>query len=371
MDLTTTAYGNWSGGRFMHFGEALSEERFLESFRVAYDAGIRTFVTADVYGSGRADEMLGEALKGVGRDSYCLVGMVGHDFYQGERQGSRGYPRFTDPALRGEEGYADFVREACARSLERCGSDRFDLVMLHNPDELGYTSEAVWEAMRGLRDQGMSERLGIAPGPANGFTLDVVQCFERFGEVIDWAMLILSPLEPWPGALALPAAEKFGVKVLTRVADHGGVFHGDVRPGHDFRPGDHRAYRPEGWVEHAWERIENMKHVADRHGLNLIQFAAIWNLSQPAVESVVPTFIQEAGEDARPIEGKILGFSKLPELRLSAEEIEEVRCAGDNTGCMALKGASKRHETSERPDEWPMRPELVEIAGRYGLGEEW
>ena len=52
MELTTTAYGNWSGGRFMHFGEALSEERFLESFRVAYEAGIRTFVTADVYGGG-------------------------------------------------------------------------------------------------------------------------------------------------------------------------------------------------------------------------------------------------------------------------------------------------------------------------------
>jgi hypothetical protein len=139
----------------------------------------------------------------------------------------------------------------------------------------------------------------------------VVQCFERFGEEIDWAMLILSPLEPWPGALALPAAEKFGVKVLTRVADHGGVFHGDVRPGHEFRPGDHRAYRPEGWVEHAWERIEKMKHVAARHDLSLIQFAAIWNLSQPAVESVVPTFIQEAGDAARPIEEKIREFAQV------------------------------------------------------------
>lgn len=343
----------------------------MESFRVAYEAGIRSFVTADVYGSGKADEMLGEALAGVERDSYCLVGMVGHDFYRGERQGSRGYPRFTDPALRGEGEYAEFVSDACARSLERCGAERFDLVMLHNPDELGYTSEAVWEAMRGLRDAGMSERLGIAPGPANGFTLDVVHCFEKFGEVIDWAMLILSPLEPWPGALALPAAEKHGVKVLTRVADHGGVFHGDVRPGHEFRPGDHRAYRPEGWVEHAWERIGNMKHLADRHGLSLMQFAAVWNLSQPAVESVVPTFIQEAGDEARPIEDKIRGFARLPELRLSAEEIEEVRQAGDNTGCMALKGASKRHTASERPDEWPMRAELMEVAGRYGLGEEW
>jgi hypothetical protein len=38
---------------------------------------------------------------------------------------------------------------------------------------------------------------------------------------------------------------------------------------------------------------------------------------------------------------------------------------------MALKGASKRHAASEQPDEWTMRGDLLELAGRYGLGEEW
>ena len=61
----------------------------------------------------------------------------------------------------------------------------------------------------------------------------------------------------------------------------------------------------------------------------------------------------------------------MPDVTLSAEEVEEIRAAGDNTGCMALKGASKRHERSERPDEWPMRSELMELAERYGLGAEW
>ena len=79
-------------------------------------AGIRTFVTADVYGNGKADELLGRALEGIDRASYSLVGMIGHDFYEGQRQGSRGYPRFTDPALRGPEHYADFVRMACAQA---------------------------------------------------------------------------------------------------------------------------------------------------------------------------------------------------------------------------------------------------------------
>lgn len=372
MDPTHTAYGTWSGGRFMHFGETLPEGRFIGCIETAYEAGIRTFVTSDVYGNGKADELLGRALKGVDRSSYSLVGMIGHDFYEGERQGSRGYPRFTDPALRGPEGFSGFVRMAAAQELERCGSDHFDLLMLHNPDELGYTSEPVWNALKSVKDEGLTRLLGIAPGPANGFSLDLVGSFERFGELIDWAMLILNPLEPWPVGLTLPACETHGVKVMTRVVDHGGVFHDDLdRPCHQFKPGDHRTYRPEGWVQHGMEKANRMRPLAEKYGLTLLQFASIWNLSHPAVESVVPTFIQESGEGARPIEDKIREFGALPDVRFTAEEVEEIRAIGDNTGCMMLKGASKRHATSERPDEWPMRDDLLELTGRYGLGTDW
>ena len=372
MNPTTTAYGTWSGGRFMHFGETLDEDRFIQCIETAFESGIRTFVTSDVYGNGKADELLGRALAGIDRSTYSLVGMIGHDFYQGQRQGSRGYPRFTDPELRGPEGYADFVHMATSKELERCGSDHFDLLMLHNPDESGYTSEVLWQAMKSAKDQGLTRMLGIAPGPANGFSLDLVGSFERFGELIDWAMLILNPLEPWPVGLTLPACEKHGVKVMTRVVDHGGVFHDDLtREGHIFKPGDHRSYRPEGWVQHGMEKADRMRPIAEKHGLTMIQFASIWNLSHPAVECVIPTFIQEAGDGARPIEDKIREFAALPDIRLSAEEVESVRMIGDNTSCMTLKGASKRHSISERPDEWPMREDLLATAGRYGLGTDW
>ena len=207
MDLTTTAYGTWSAGRFMHFGETLSEERFLSCIATAWEAGIRTFVTADVYGNGKADELLGQALAGVPREEYCLVGMLGHDFYEGQRQGARGYPRFTDPELHQPGHYRDYLRKACEKSLERCRTDRFDLLMLHNPDETGYTSTAVWDGLRALKAEGLTERLGLAPGPANGFSLDIIDCIEKFGADIDWAMLILNPLEPWPSCHVLPVCE--------------------------------------------------------------------------------------------------------------------------------------------------------------------
>src|SRR5215218_11291356 len=149
-DPTRTAIGTWSGGRFIHFGEPLDDERLAALLRP--DERLRTVMTADAYGAGEADALLGRALEGCERDGYCLVGAVGHDFYTGEREGAKGFPRFTDPRLRGPEAYADYVRMAAEKSLERCGVDAFDLLLLHNPDRTGYTSPAVWDAMAGARD---------------------------------------------------------------------------------------------------------------------------------------------------------------------------------------------------------------------------
>src|SRR5687768_1678304 len=141
-----TAVGTWSGGRFMGFGEPVDEERLAALVRPG--GGIDTVITADAYGAGEADALLGRALAGVPRADYALIGAVGHDFYEGEREGAKGFPRFTDPRLRGPEGYRDYLRMAVERSLERCGADSFDLLLLHNPDRRGFESPEVWEGLR-------------------------------------------------------------------------------------------------------------------------------------------------------------------------------------------------------------------------------
>ncbi|MEO0414732.1 MAG: aldo/keto reductase [Verrucomicrobiota bacterium] len=372
MTPTTTAFGTWSGGRYMHFGECLEEDRLEKLIRDSYENGVRTFLTADVYGVGKADELLAKALSDVDRDSYCLIGMVGHDIYDGKRAGSRGYARFTHEELRSASDYSEYLQTATQKSLDRCGTDHFDLVMLHNPDSVGYTSSAVWEGMQGLKDSGLTKLTGIAPGPANGFTIDMAYCMEKFHEQIDWAMIILNPLEPWPGRYMLPIAQQFEVDVLTRVVDYGGMFHDDVKPGHFFKPGDHRTYRMEGWIEMGNEKIDKMREIAERHDLTILQLACIWNLSQDPVKCVAPTFIQEAGDGARLVEDKVAEMAQLPEVRLSAEEINTILEIGNNEGCMMLKGASTRHEgNAPEPDHWPMRPELEPIAAKWGLNPSW
>ena len=301
-ELGHVTLGSWSGGRHMHFGEPVDEDRLAAVLRP--DDEITTVVTSDAYGAGGADEIVGRALAGLDRDSYRLVGAVGHDFDTGARDGAKGFPRFTDPSLRGPDGYYDYLRMATERSLERCGTDRFDCLLLHNPDRIGYSSEQVWNALARLRDEGLADGIGLAPGPANGFTLDVIGCLERFGPQIEWAMLILNPLEPWPGGLVLPACARHDVRVLARVVDYGGIFHDDLLAADQLRDGDHRAFRPAGWVDRGRDRMEQMRPIAERHGLTMLQLACQWTLAQQAVASVAPTLIQERGDDARTIESK-------------------------------------------------------------------
>jgi aryl-alcohol dehydrogenase-like predicted oxidoreductase len=363
---THTALGAWSGGRFMHFGEPVDEDRLTALLRPG--DGIDTVLTADVYGAGEADRLVGRALQGLAREDYVLVGAIGHDFYEGERQGAKGFPRFTDPALRGPDAYADYVRAATERSLERCGVDAFDLLLLHNPDRTGFTDDRVWDAMQAVKDEGLAGRIGVAPGPANGFTVDLIDCFERFGDRIDWAMVILNPLEPWPGHLVLDAAQRHDIKLITRVVDYGGLFHDDVLPGHSFPRYDHRGFRPQGWVEAGRERMERLRPIAERHGLTMLQLACQWNLAHAPVRSVVPTLIQEQGEQAKPIEAKRAELAATPaEVVLTPEEVEEIRAIGDNTGCMALKGGVPDHEGEPLPDRWPFDDELAAVAGRWGI----
>ena len=350
----------------MHFGEPLDDARLEALIRPGAD--ICTVVTADVYAEGEADRIVGRAIRGLPRDEFCIASAIGHDFVDGVRRGSSGYPRFTDPGLRGEDDYRAYLFGAMEASLERLGTDHVDLVMLHNPDRIGYTNETVWRAISDLRAEGLARMIGVAPGPANGFTLDLIGCVEKYGDEMDWAMIILNPFEPWPGKMALPALHEKGVKVLARVVDYGGIFHGDLPDEDALMPGDHRAYRPAGWVAEGRRRLAQIAPIAERHGLTPLQLAAQWTLAQQGVHSVVPTFIQEAGENHKTVEDQRRELATTPvEIVLTPDDLAEIDRLGDNRGCMALKGGTPGHSGEPMPDSWPMEDDLVEVASRWGI----
>lgn len=98
-----------------NFGWHIGEAQTQEVVDAALDAGINFFDTADVYGEGQSEEMLGRALSGRRKD-VVIASKFGYDRDDGQR------------------GTASYVKEACEASLERLGTDYIDLYYLHKPD---------------------------------------------------------------------------------------------------------------------------------------------------------------------------------------------------------------------------------------------
>ena len=232
--LGHVAVGTWSGGRFMRFGEPISDERLEALLRPG--GGIDTLITADAYGAGEADRCSAAPWPACRARDYALVGAVGHDFYEGERDGREGLPALHRPAparprrlrrLPAHGGRAQ-PRALRRRLLRRAAAAQPGPARLRVARGLG-------GAARRCATRAWRARSGSPPARPTASRSTLIGCFERYGELIDWAMLILNPFEPWPGELALAAAARHDVRVITRVVDYGGLFHDDVLPGHELR----------------------------------------------------------------------------------------------------------------------------------------
>ena len=147
-------------------GSCASARRWTRTAGGAAEAGRnRHGLTADVYVRGEADRRRRPRPRR-GCRAAPTARRRGRPRLLRRRAGraARGFPRFTDPRLRGPASTAAYLRRATERSLERVGADSFDLLLLHNPDRIGYESEAVWDAMAALRD-GPDGVDGVAPRP--------------------------------------------------------------------------------------------------------------------------------------------------------------------------------------------------------------
>ena len=140
MDFTELGFGTAPLGNLYR---AISDDDAHAVLEAAWAGGCRTFDTAPLYGAGRSEILLGTALRGVPRDSYVLATKIGR----------------TLPAVAGSMPF-DYSREAILRtiegSLERLGTDRIDILHIHDPDD--HREEALASAfpvLAELRSQGV------------------------------------------------------------------------------------------------------------------------------------------------------------------------------------------------------------------------
>ncbi|HYH52462.1 MAG TPA: aldo/keto reductase [Acidimicrobiia bacterium] len=256
-----------------NFGMAIDAPAAAAVVRAALDAGVNHFDTAEMYGGGQSEEMLGAAL-GSRRDE----AVIATKFVP--RQGDQPY---TAGSL------AARIRDAAEGSLRRLATDRIDLYYQHFPDADAPIEEAL-EALDELVRAGKvvhiahsnfsAEQIGAAAAAAgaHGWT-----AFS--GTQIHWNLLNRDVEES-----VVPAAETAGLGVVPYFPLASGLLTGKYRRGEPFPEGT-RLARQERFAEAATDanlqRVEAYDAFAGGRGHTVTELAIAWLLAQPAVTSVI------------------------------------------------------------------------------------
>ena len=265
--------GTWQLGA--DWGE-VDESHALATLAAAVEAGVTFFDTADVYGDGRSERVIGTF-----RRSPAGAGVT-----VGTKMGRR-------VALDPELYTLDNFRAWTDRSRANLGVDTLDLVQLHCPPTPVYSSDVVFDALDTL----VSEKRIAAYGVSVETCDEALAAIARPGTAsvqIIFNMLRLKPLEA-----VFPAAQAAGVGIVVRVPLASGLLSGKYDESTQFGPDDHRNFNRHGERFDVGETFSGVdydtglafvRRIAPLvpEGASTAQFALRWVLDHPAVSVVIP-----------------------------------------------------------------------------------
>ena len=263
-EISVIGFGAWEAGGGADWGVAPPEAQIVDAIRAVFDAGITWIDTAEVYGDGRSERLVAQAIAGR-RDEVLIASKVA--------------PRPEGTGFRPEQ-----VGRACRKSLERLGTDRIDLYQLHWPDEGGEPLEDTWGAMASLVDEGLVRAVGVS-----NFDRDLIERCEAIRHVDslqqEFSMLARDDrdLIRWCGerGTGVLSYGPLAYGLLT-----GAITAGTVFADGDFRPGEEGLFGP-GNRERSLRVVEAMRPIAERLGISLAQLALAWTVHQPGVPAAI------------------------------------------------------------------------------------
>lgn len=310
--VSVVGFGVWTVSTRMW---GITDDAFgADLLRRAFDLGINFYDTADVYGDGKGETLLADAL-GDRRDEIVIATKFGYDFYStpGEQPGQRERPQDWSPA---------FVRKACEESLKRLGTDRIDLYQLHNPRLEALQRDDLIALLDELKAEGKIRAWGAALGPALKPDRQVeegVYCVTHRRAPVQ---IIYNMLEQVLGEGIFPAAREYNVPVLVRVPHASGLLEGQYTEQTEFAPNDHRSHRVstdemrQKWLIDGLQKIEKLRFAAEDAGRTLGQMAIQFILSEPCIPSLLPNIY-----DGKQLEE----FAAAPDTSpFSPEELQQV-----------------------------------------------
>jgi D-threo-aldose 1-dehydrogenase len=289
LKVTTMGLGGTGLGNMYR---AVDTDEAIATVRAAYDAGIRYFDTAPVYGYGVSELRLGQAIKSLPRRDIVISSKIGYDLVP-IRPDERTPQLWVEPGLyRAEFDYSrDAVMRSIEGSLKRLGIDTIDMISIHDPDEAlhfapgedPYARSRFKEAMEGaypaldeLRSQGVIKAVGVGINQWQMLSDFVVA--GRF----DYFLLAgrYTLLEQEPLATLLPLCEQRGTKIIIGGPYNSGILATGPVTGAFFntRPAPERIL----------ERVRRIAAVCARHGVALPAAALQFPLGHPVVVSVIP-----------------------------------------------------------------------------------
>ena len=278
--VSEIGFGAWSIA-LAWWGKKIEEDEARRMLKKAYDVGINLFETADMYGKGKSEKLIGEVFKGM-RNEIVLSTKYGYDFSNVGQIGHNELPQYFDP---------EFTNNALKNSLERLQTDHVDVYGLHNPKLCHIHDDVIFQTFDKLIEQGKIKACQIALGPAIGWTQEGMDAMNR--DNISAVQTVYNILEQTPGNELLDNAVKKNVGILVRVPDASGILTGKVDENTKIDEKDHRSVRKGEWIRAAIKKVEQLRPIAERNDLTITELAIKFILSKQGIASVFPTVISE------------------------------------------------------------------------------
>jgi aryl-alcohol dehydrogenase-like predicted oxidoreductase len=266
-DISVVGHGTWGAGGM--WGTNPPEDEMIAAMRASFDAGVNWVDTAEVYGKGYSEELVGRAVDG--RPDAMVFTKVG-----GEPVGTGYKP--------------DEVRAACEKSLKRLSRDVIDLYQIHWPDDR-VPLEETWGAMAALVDDGMVRWIGVS-----NFNRELIERCEAVRHVDSlqphFSMLWRDPRTD--GLLDFCAANGTGVIAYGPLGY--GLLTGSIAKDTVFEENDWRGGGQVGYYERLLSpavlpknlaMVDALRPIADRLGITLAQLALAWTFHQPGVTGAI------------------------------------------------------------------------------------
>jgi aryl-alcohol dehydrogenase-like predicted oxidoreductase len=282
--------GNAVGNSYGPTDDAAS----LRALRRAYELGCNFFDTADVYGHGHSEELIGAALHDV-RQHVVIATKVGGNFYNrdvhplirerlAEVVGTayEAIPRDAPlPVTHDANFTAGYVRFAVNQSLRRLRTDYVDLLQLHNPPPAAIAAMETYEVLESLKREGLIRSYGVSVhSPEEG--LAAIQA-----TMPDTVQIVYNLARREPEAAFFPAAAAASIGVIAREPLANGFLAARYTAASTWPKGDIRGRMPRAYVAQLTGLGERVAQLAGKSGVTPAQLALKFVLDQPAVATAI------------------------------------------------------------------------------------